>query len=269
MADDLEPCISRFPLLGDHNYGEWSMRMEAELIQKGLWEMVFAEVDTEGKTEDEVKAELQKMVAKRSTKKMAEVRAELILHVERDQLAHMRDCDPKDIWETLARLHRAHGLGTRMALCRKLFKATKGATESMAAWISRVKGMALDLEDIGVTVDDEDRILALTTGLDKTYNSFVISLDSTAAADLTFDHVVNRLLNEDVRRGTAEEITQKVQGVALASIGYQGHGQGPRANTCYRCGKEGHIRAFCTETPLRGKGVQERASVAEEVNFAF
>ncbi|KAG2341226.1 hypothetical protein BDR05DRAFT_845284, partial [Suillus weaverae] len=59
------------------------------------------------------------------------------------------------------------------------------------------------LEDIGVTVDDEDRILALTTGLDKLYDSFVISLDSTVTADLTFDHVVNHLLNEDVQRGSS------------------------------------------------------------------
>jgi len=142
--------------------------MEAELIRKGLWEMVFAEVDTEGKMEDEVKAELQKMVAKRLTKKMAEVRAELILRIERDQLAHMHDRDPKDIWETLARLHHARGLGTRMALRRKLFKATKGATESMAAWISRVKGMALDLEDIGVMVDDHMKTRFLRSQLDST-----------------------------------------------------------------------------------------------------
>ena len=131
--------------------------------------------------------------------------------------------------------------------------------------------MALDLEDIGITVDDEDRILALTTGLDKTYDSFVISLDSTATADLTFDHVVNRLLNEDVRRGSTEEIVQKIENVALVSVGYQGRGRGQGVNTCYRCGKEGHIQAFCTETPLRGKGVQERATAAVEVekNYAF
>ncbi|KAG1792975.1 uncharacterized protein HD556DRAFT_1220330, partial [Suillus plorans] len=139
-----------FPLLSNINYGEWSIRMEAELIRKGLWDMVFVEVDF--------------------------------------------------IWETLAQVHRTRGLGTRMALRRKLLMATKGTAEAMSAWISRVKGMALDLDDIGVTVDDEDRILALTTGLDKSYDSFVISLDSMVTADLTFDHVVNRLLNEDVRR---------------------------------------------------------------------
>ncbi|KAG1718830.1 hypothetical protein EDB19DRAFT_1791730 [Suillus lakei] len=44
MTDDSERT-PRFPLLGNTNYGEWSIRMEAELIRKGLWDMVFAEVD--------------------------------------------------------------------------------------------------------------------------------------------------------------------------------------------------------------------------------
>ncbi|KAG2140894.1 uncharacterized protein EDB93DRAFT_1072688, partial [Suillus bovinus] len=60
--------------------------------------------------------ELQKLLVRRSVKKMAEVRAEIILRVECDQLAHMRDHNPKVIWETLAQVHRARGLGTRMAL---------------------------------------------------------------------------------------------------------------------------------------------------------
>lgn len=79
---------------------------------------------------------------------------------------------------------------------------TKGTAEAMSAWISCVKGMALDLEDIGVAVDDENWILVLTTGLDKSYDSFIISLDETITTDLTFDHVINRLLNEDVWRGS-------------------------------------------------------------------
>ncbi|OJA16104.1 hypothetical protein AZE42_12878 [Rhizopogon vesiculosus] len=247
MADDSDR-ISHFPLLHDGNYGKWSIRMEAELIWKGLWDMVFVEVDLNGKTDDEVKAELQKLLVKRTAKKMAEVRAEIILRVECNQLAHMHDRNPKVIWEMLAQLHHACGLGTRMALRWKLLTVAKEATESMSAWISRVKGMALDLEDIGVTVDDEDQILVLTTGLDKSYDSFIISLDSTATADLTFDHVVNRLLNEDVWQGSVVREDLEATGAAL-------------------CGEEGHIRVFCMAMPIRGKGV-ERATVAVD-NYAF
>ncbi|OAX32794.1 hypothetical protein K503DRAFT_649118, partial [Rhizopogon vinicolor AM-OR11-026] len=60
--------------------------------------------------------ELQKLLGKRTVKKMTEARAEIILRIEHDQLAHMHDHDPKVIWEMLAQLHRVRGLGTRMAL---------------------------------------------------------------------------------------------------------------------------------------------------------
>ena len=65
MTEDSE-CTPRFLQLGNGNYGKWSIHMEAELIQKSLWDMVFVEVNTDGKTDDKVKAELQKLVAKRS-----------------------------------------------------------------------------------------------------------------------------------------------------------------------------------------------------------
>ena len=129
--------------------------MEAELIWKGLWDMVFVEVDTDGKSDNDVKAELQKLVAKRSAKKMAEAHAEIILHVEWDQLVHAHERNLKLIWEALTRAHCACGLGTRMTLRRKLLMAKKGV-ETMSAWINCIKGMALDLEDISIKVDEED-----------------------------------------------------------------------------------------------------------------
>jgi hypothetical protein len=49
----------------------------------------------------------------------------------------------------------------------------------MSAWVGRVKALSFKLEDIQVVMTDEDRILALTNGLDDSYGSFVISLDAT------------------------------------------------------------------------------------------
>jgi hypothetical protein len=43
----------------------------------------------------------------------------------------------------------------------------------------------------------------------------------------------------------------------------QGHRQ-----VCFRCGKEGHIWVFCTETMIHGKGAEKAAMAAEE-RFAF
>ena len=55
----------------------------------------------------------------------------------------------------------------------------------MSAWVSHVKLMSFRLEDIGVDVSDEDTILALTMGLNKSYDSFIISLDTTPPKQLT------------------------------------------------------------------------------------
>jgi hypothetical protein len=42
------------------------------------------------------------------------------------------------------------------------------------------------------------QILALTMGLNTTYDSFVISLDSTPTMDLTLNYIVHHMLNEEV-----------------------------------------------------------------------
>jgi len=51
--------------------------------------------------------------------------------------------------------------------------------DTMLAWIGQVKAMAFWLTEIGVAITDEDQILALTMGLDVSYEFFVISLDGT------------------------------------------------------------------------------------------
>ena len=246
---------TRFESLDDSgNYPEWSIRMEAELTRRGLLEVVVFESNAEG-TVAEVASAKEAWKKKRTAKKMAEARAEIILQVKDSQLAHMRDRDPMAIWETLAQVHTARGFATRLALRRKLLRMTKGAEEPMSGWVGRVKALSFKLEDIGVAMTDEDRILALTNGLDDTFESFIISLDATPTAQ-TLDYVVDRLLNEEVRRTNREVKEMGKTGVDSAYLmsgrrpasGQSGGGT-DGVQTCWRCGKEGHIRAFCKEVP--------------------
>ena len=75
------------------------------MIEKGLWEHVFIELDTSGKTKEEIENEWVKVVAKRSTKKMSEVRARMIMRVKMSQLVHMCEWDPMVIWQKLTVTH--------------------------------------------------------------------------------------------------------------------------------------------------------------------
>jgi hypothetical protein len=106
--------------------------MEAELIQKGLWDMIFAEVDMDGKTDDEMKIELQKLLVKRSVK-MTEVRASFASNVTSSLICLIMI--PRSSGRCLLQSICARGLGTRMTLQWKFLTVTKGTVEAMSACV--------------------------------------------------------------------------------------------------------------------------------------
>lgn len=269
--DPLEPAVVPFTLLREDNFPEWSVRTEAELIRRGLWALVMSYEDQvpDGLGGKELQSWIEKWLAGRSKAKMAEARAEIIRRVSDSQLVHLADRDPLVCWQVLMRVHRAHGFATRMSLRRQFYTAKKAPSESMQAWIARIKRLAFRLSHIGVKVDDEDIVLALTMGLDSSYDAFIISLDSTPPENLTAEHVVDRLTNEEVRRsgdmdpGTVGGVGKLVAAAAQSAYvvagrsGAMGAGAGGASSgevrvsdrSCWRCGQEGHIRAFC-KTPI-------------------
>ena len=254
-----EDKTPHFALLNDTNFHEWSICIEAHLIQKDLWGTVTCETDTDGKTDADIEVIWTDWRKKRSAKKITEAYAEIVLRVEDSQLVHMCSKDPEIIWDRLAQVHCALGLATRLVLHRRFLTSVKGVEESMSAWVGHVKSMSFRLEDIAVDVSDEDTILALTMGLDKSYDSFIISLDTTSPDQLTLDYVISCMLNEEVRCTNVE-----IQGVVIkAKGGEKGEvrvkkednfvmvaAQKDSPMTCWCCRKMGHVKAFCTEKPL-------------------
>lgn len=228
-----------FEPLDETNYHYWVMRMEAELIRRDLWSAVVVDEELDGKSEAEVAAAVAAWKAKRTSKKMAEARAEIVARVSDTQLDHFLLLrDPKEIWETLAGIHVARGLATRLALRRKFLRLVKDEKENMSAWIGQVKRMGFQLATIGVEVSDEDRILALTNGLDDSYESFVISLDSTLPQDLTLTYVVDRLLNDEMRRGNkGVTVKEEMKSETVMIVKSE--------QLCWKCGESGHYKLHC------------------------
>ena len=85
------------------------MRMEALLVQKGLWE-VTSGIETKPVGSPNAKA------VKAWIKKSSEARAEIILRIDSSELPHARAPDAADVWMSLQRMHRARGFATRMSL---------------------------------------------------------------------------------------------------------------------------------------------------------
>jgi hypothetical protein len=245
MSDE----IIRFSRLGNTNYPEWIMRMEAILVKKGLWPLIEILVrkekaDGSEKTAAEIKAERDRLIAVRDPAKMAEARAEMILRVEDGQLSHMSARDPMVIWEDLRRIHQAAGFATSLALRRRFLTAKKDDNETMEAWIGRIQTLILRMEHADVEVSDQDKILAYTMGLPPSYGAVIINFDATPPNLLTVEHVITRLLNEETRQEsdstspTAADIDEAMAVIARRDVA---------DTTCFFCDKKGHFKSECPE----------------------
>lgn len=173
--------------------------MEALLVKKNLWD-VTSGVETKPLGSPNSKA------VKSWTRKIAEAHSEIILHVEKSQYSHVRSQDAAEIWENLEMMHRTRGLATRLSLCRHFWEMKKKPDQPMSSWIADVRSIIYRLEEIGVIVEAEDQILVLTMGLPRTFENFIVALDSTPPDNLMLDYVIGRLLNEESRQVTTVNV---------------------------------------------------------------
>ena len=173
--------------------GSASMLITTLLVEKDLWDVIDG-------TETQPTGSVNSKAIHAFAKKQQLAYAKIILNIDKSQLPHTCYDDPKVIWESLQKVHQAHGFCTCLSLCCCFLYMHKDYDQPMVSWISDVKNAAFQLEAAGVTTIDEDVILALTEGLPKSYSTFIIALDSIPANNLTLDTVITHLLNEEVHQ---------------------------------------------------------------------
>ena len=247
--------------LNNENYEIWKILMEAILVRKQLREVALGLTPRPAGPPNAVRA---------WDRKNQEARAEMQLAVEWDQLAHMTADVASDIWAELGRVHRSTGFTTRMGLKRRLWKMKMKDDQRMASWIADVKGVVFQLSQIGVTIPDEDTILALTNGLPSSYEHLVLTLDSTPSEVFNLDYVIGRLRTEETRQRPQSETSgpsDQASDQALAIT----HDRTKRSKlahiTCFGCGIKGHFQANCptNRTLSRPENKPVNAAAVEEV----
>lgn len=259
---------SNFDKLTDGNFHEWKIYMEAMLTRKDLLDYVDGSKRHPGGTEGSKKVN-------DFYRKQSEARAKIILRVSPSQLAHCRDPDPMIIWNNLITIHSSRGCSTTIALRRHFHRLRLEQFENMSTYVARVRHIAFLLEEADVTVTDDDIILAITSGLPHSYDSFLISLDATSDDNYTLPHVIARLVNEYQRQHghkSHDQSTTDPTNVAMAAATQR---RDLAHITCFGCGKKGHYQANCPDRPSAStpptattdkSSKSDQAALAEEVS---
>jgi len=245
---------TKFDPLNDRNYFQWKYRMEMQLIQKGLWEVVSGEdARPDGpETSHDVKDWI---------KRNRLATAEIVLHVSNSQLSHTRKTqDAREMWDILRRVHEGTGWAHRIALQRKLFTAEFDPAEtSMQSHLNAMEEIADKLVAMGIPISDELRIISLFASLPSEYDSIVTAIvtaievnDGGANFDLTLGFVTRLLLMEEARR-----IATKGESPSIKVINHTRATRSkrdPKDITCFNCQKKGHYKSDC---PSSKPGVPE------------
>ena len=216
--------------------------MKAVLVKKNVWEVVSgAETLPNGSPNTKP--------VRAFRRKQAEAITEITLRVEPAQLSFIQDEDPKVVWDTLISVHQSRGMASRLTLRRRFLRLKKNDDASMQGFIGEARRLALQLQEIGVTVEDEDVILVLTGGLPPSYDNFVITLDSTPPSQLTLDYVITHLINEESRQVVDSEGLGASALAATTSTSYKPKGAKRDTSqiTCWNCQKKGHFQSNCPD----------------------
>lgn len=191
-----------------------------------------------------------------------------------------------------------------ISLRRQINELRKDESENMLAYITRAQHSFYVAEQMGLTLTETDKILALTGGLDNKYEAVIVGLDAIiSTSSLKLETVIERLLNEESRQQPTQllESPSRDEAMVVASRRRQSSGRAlhrtssitsssasssgsnSKKNTsslagvhCHRCGGEGHYRNVCPSPPKEKEKEREEAHIATvyeddsgESDFAF
>jgi hypothetical protein len=221
--------------------------MEAILVKKGLWPVVSGLETHPGEPEGRKKTRDFRM-------KQYQARAEIILHVSPQQLAHCSHEDPMIIWNTLIDIHSPCGCSTIISLHCRLHKLHLDKAESMPAYIACAREAARLLSAAGHNISDDDLLMAITSGLPPSYNPFLISIDTLPNSEYSLVCVIPRLINEYTQQSLTPTVhiqtpTPMQPADDTMAITTAPHTHCPISEiTCFKCNQKGHYQYNCTST---------------------
>ena len=245
------------PLLGDHNFIDWSPLFGASVNIRG-WGAAFE--DPKG---EPTNAHLM-------------AKDYLLFCVEKQFRDIVKDADTlQQALDELKKLHLGGLKIRRSELHRELHTLKKEAGESIIQYVSRAKRLISELRSVGEEVTDTAFYTALLEGLPGEYGSvreqLDWQLDSADEKSVSLDQIRTAMLRQEQRvklqvdkemvsTGTAFHARAVAGSGGAVSRGAAGRGGGRR---CYRCNGFGHISSDCQNTAGEIEFLKERL---EELN---
>ena len=152
------------------------------------------------------------------------------------------------VWSKLESLYMMKSLVNRLYLKQALYFFKMQEDKSIDEQLDVFNKLILDLENIDVTIDDEDQALLLLSSLPKSYNNFKDTF-LYGRESLTLDEVQAALNSKELNHKNEDKGSTVAEGLNVRGRPDKREFK-PRSKSrskskgkikCYHCHKEGHI----------------------------
>ena len=147
---------------GQNDFGLWRLKMRALLVHQGLEEALQGEAALDSKLDDKEKKIL-----------MDKAHSAIILSLGDKVLRQVsKEKSAAGIWSKLEGLYMTKSLVNRLYLKQALYSFKMQEDRTVESQVDFFNKLILDLENIDVTIDDEDQALLLLCALPKSFSHF-------------------------------------------------------------------------------------------------
>lgn len=220
-------------LRGSDNFNDWTFAMENYLSFKGYTDCITPKEEATPTIPKETEA-----------KKLDAAKGLLVLCMESHLFPHVKVCKSAiEVWNKVHQMFEDRGHFRRTGLLQKLLLNRLENSESMADYIAKVMTTVSQLENIGLSIDDDMNITLLLTGLGDEFKPFIMGL---GAQKITPDELRMKLLDFG-------ETAQEKKGEAFLSKKNfkkeKKKGNGKKKRKCYVCKSDQHLANACPDRP--------------------
>ena len=247
---------------GSNDFTLWRIRMKAFLVHQGILEAL----DSESMNFVEDKRKRTEIEAKAHSAILLSLGDEVLREVADEEEA-------LGLWNKLASIYMKKSLANKLYLKKKLYTLRMEESRELRKDLDDFNKIILDLNNLGVKIDEEDQAIILLSSLPKIYEHFVDTI-LYGKDTLTMSEVKAALNSKEIQKKGDEKGDTNGEGLLVVSRKFQkkeykggqnkssgfknaqfksdsrnqSNGAGSRGSTgkqCFYCKKEGHFRDEC------------------------
>ncbi|KAH9802523.1 hypothetical protein KPL71_001422 [Citrus sinensis] len=248
---------------GENDFHLWRLKMKALLVHQGLDE-ALAEITSPKKPRKISEDDLPDVLDRAHSATILSLGDGVLREVGGETTA-------AGLWKKLEDLYAKKSMAKRLATKKKLYTLQTEGGSSISDHIDAFNKIILDLKDINVKIDDEDKAMILLCSLPSSYEHLVDTLmygrQSLSMVDVKETLSSKAATKKEASHG--EGLT--VRGRPEKREGGQGNKKRsksrPKNMKCFNCHKEGHFKKDCPERKYKSKETKEKtrdAAVASE-----